>query len=102
MAKLEENANGPVLTPQKHVRSELRSTEKKNHGKFVKLPGDAESIVMNALMEKVRYNRMNESFYRARSPNKSLDSKRVPSTELKQCLRSKGFIVEGDRALYRK
>ena len=69
----------------------------------MRLPGDAESLVMNALMEKARFTRMNESLYRTRSPlNSSVETKRAPSTELKQCLKSRGFIIEGDKPVYRK
>lgn len=93
---------GSLFTPQKAPNSEMQSTQK-TAKKFMRLPGDAESVVMNALMEKARYSRINESGYRARSPlNTSSETKRGPSTELRECLRSKGFVVEGDRALYRK
>lgn len=93
---------GSLFTPQKAPTSDMQSTQK-NSKKFMKLPGDAESVVMNAIMEKARYSRINESFYRPRSPlNTSSDTKRAPSTELRQCLKSKGFVVEGDRAHYRK
>ena len=68
----------------------------------MRLPGDAESLVMNALMEKARFNRINESFYRTKSPySNSIERRRAPSTELKQCLKSRGFIIEGDKPVFR-
>ena len=100
--KLENIIQESIFTPKKVINSEMQTTQKILE-KCVKLPGDAESVVMNALMEKVRYSRINESFSRSRSPFQTPgESKRAPSSELKQCLRSRGFVIEGDKPVYKK
>ena len=90
-----------VSTPQKANRSEMQSTQK-NTQKNVGLPGDAESVVMSALMEKAKFSRINESFHRSRSTLGRGAERRAPSTELKQCLRNRGFVIEGDKPVFKK
>jgi hypothetical protein len=80
----------------------MKSTQKNKDG-LVNLPGDAESVVISALMEKAKNMKVNDPFYRSRNPlNSSAEGKRAPSAELRQCLRSRGFTIEGDRPVFRK
>lgn len=79
----------------------MQSTQKGKEG-FISLPGDAESVVIGALMEKARNSKVNETFYRSRNMNSSVETKRAPSAELKQCLKSRGFTIEGDRPVFRR
>lgn len=102
VVRLENLSQDTAHTPKKLTKREMQSTQKNLEG-LGQLPVESESVVISALMEKARYSQMNDSLRRSRSPlisNK--ETRRVPSTELKQCLKSRGFILEGDRPVFRK
>ncbi|OMJ67316.1 hypothetical protein SteCoe_35552 [Stentor coeruleus] len=88
-------------TPKKYIKERIWDTEKRLDG-FGILPGESESIVMNALLEKAHYARINNSLSRPKSQlSSSKDTRRTPSTELKPSLRSKDLSVKKDRYFYR-
>lgn len=101
VSKIESIVQNSPYTPKKMVTSDMQTTQK-NMKSCMHLPGDAESVVINALMEKAKYNRINESFSRNKTPViGSHETRRVPSTELKRCLKSRGFVIEGDKPVFR-
>lgn len=84
------------------MQGDMQTTQKNKEG-FVSLPGDAESVVISALMEKAKNMKAHDSHFRGRNAlNSSVEGKRAPSAELRQCLRSRGFTIEGDRPVFRK
>ncbi|OMJ94817.1 hypothetical protein SteCoe_2003 [Stentor coeruleus] len=102
VVRLENLSQDTAHTPKKLTKREMQSTQKNLEG-LGQLPVESESVIISALMEKARYSQMNDSLRRSRSPlisNK--ETRRVPSTELKQCLKSRGFVLEGDRPIFRK
>jgi hypothetical protein len=86
----------------KASQRDMQTTQKAKE-KFLALPSDAESIVISALMERAKEVKANDPVYRGRNLlSSSADDKRAPSAELRQCLRSRGIKIEGERPVLRK
>ncbi|OMJ81616.1 hypothetical protein SteCoe_17889 [Stentor coeruleus] len=98
---LENMLNSIKETPKKYINERIWDTEKRIDG-FGILPRESESIVMNALLEKAHYERINNSLSRPKSQLSSFkDTRGTPSTETKPSLRLKDLSFREDWPSYK-